>query len=67
MLQLGYLVGSLPSCWCNSLQRRCFPCFGLVQGRDVWGLVVEEERFVAEQDHAEEDAEEQEYAKKNVK
>ena len=39
---------------------------GLVQGRDVWGLVVEE-RFVVEQDHAEEDAEEQEHAKKNMK
>ena len=40
---------------------------GLVQGRDVWRLVVEEERFVVEQDHAEEDAEEQEHAKKNMK
>ena len=45
-----------------------------VQGRDVWGLVVEqerlvveEERLVAEQDHAEEDVEEQEYAKNNEK
>ena len=97
MLQLGYLLGNLPSCWCyyNSLQRCCFQFFpnptwrccleqgpseleleaevekgthmGLVQGRDVWGVVAEEERLVVDQEHAEEHAEEQEHAQKGAK
>ena len=36
---------------------------GLVQGRDVGGLVVEEERLVVDQEHAEE----QEHAQKGAK
>jgi hypothetical protein len=37
---------------------------GLVQGRDVWGLVVEEERLMTEQKYSEE---EQVHAQKDAK
>jgi hypothetical protein len=37
---------------------------GLVQGRDVWGLVVQEKRLMTEQKLSEE---EQEYAQKDAK